>query len=82
MTVKNLQADILMQALRSGDWFYPLKSNHKHKSNVYAASEALYNKGWLDRDWDNSVLRYRSSLTANSKSKQPDFWNNFGGLMK
>ena len=80
--MKNLQADILMQALRSGDWFYPSKSNHKHKSSVYAASEALLNKGWLDRDWDNSVLRYKSSLIANSKSKHPDFWNDFGGLMK
>tara|TARA_B110000046_G_scaffold176037_1_gene201253 strand:- start:2494 stop:2742 length:249 start_codon:yes stop_codon:yes gene_type:complete len=79
--MKNLQADILMQALQSGDWFYPSKSDHKHKSSVYAASEALLNKGWLSRDWDNSVLRYKTSRIAKSKSKQPDFWDDFGGLI-
>jgi hypothetical protein len=63
----NLKDNLLVQTFQAGGWVYPKDNPHKHKNSIYRAYEALQIEGLVERDWDSSVIRYRTTEKAKRK---------------
>jgi len=60
----DLKGNLLVQTFQASGWVYPKDHAHTHKASVYRAYEALLDDGLVEKDWDSSTIRYRTTEKA------------------